>query len=183
MFVIVGKTCSGKTTIVEKLCLDYNIPRIVTYTSRLIRKGEIKDITYHYISEEEFLKKIDEGFFAEWKKYETIEGTWYYGTALKDLENAENNEVVILTPDGCRDVEKIFGNDIKCIYIYANNQTIKERLIARGDNELEANRRLSHDNADFKSFEYEADIIIYNNSDTGINKVVKRILEFMEANK
>lgn len=181
--VVAGKTCSGKSTIVNKLVSIYGFSRIITYTNRPKRKGEKDNIDYHFISTEDFEQKIKKGFFAEWKSYETEFGTWYYGTALEDLENAEDNTLVILTPDGCRDVEKIFGNDVKCIYIYANNQTIKERLIARGDNELEANRRLAHDNADFKSFEYEADIIIYNNSDTGINKVVKRILEFMEANK
>lgn len=177
--VICGKTCSGKTTVVEKLCLEYNIPRIVTYTSRPVRKGETKDITYHYISEEDFLKKINDGFFAEWKKYNAVEGTWYYGTALKDLENAEDNTLVILTPQGYRDVCKQLEKKLTCIYIYANNSTITKRLLARGDDEKEAERRLREDNKDFKDFEYEADKIFYNNSNTAINAVVERILQFV----
>lgn len=180
MVVVVGKTASGKTNIVEKLVSEYGFRKVTTYTSRPMRKGEKQDIDYHFISEEYFKYRIEHNFFAEWKSYNTVEGTWYYGTALKDLEEADDNSVIILTPDGYRDVIKKLGNKVKCIYIYANNDTIKKRLVSRGDNENEANRRLAHDNADFKSFEYEADIIVYNNEGTDINKVVERILRFTE---
>jgi guanylate kinase len=146
----------------------------------LFRNGEIDGIDYHFISKEDFLHKIDEGFFAEYKSYDTEFGTWYYGTALCDLENAEDNTVVILTPDGYRDVCKKLENKPTCIYIYANNSTIKKRLVKRGDNENEANRRLTHDNVDFKGFEYEADRIIYNNDGTNIKDVVNKVLEFIE---
>lgn len=182
--IISGKSASGKTTVVEKLVSEHGFIQIIPYTTRPPRKGEKQDITYHYISLDEFLKKIDEGFFAEWKAYVTEEGLWYYGTAINDLKNAEDNTVVILTPAGYRDIEKIFSKDNICsIYIYANNTTIENRLLARGDNENEANRRIAHDNADFKSFEYEADKVIYNNDGTNINDVVNRILEFVKEKK
>lgn len=177
--VVSGKSCSGKTTIVNKLASTYGFDVIVRYTTRLIRKGEKDGRDYHFISNEDFLKKIDEGFFAEWKSYDTEFGTWYYGTSLEDLENAEDNTVVILTPDGYRDVCKKLKKKPTCIYIYANNSTIKKRLIQRGDDEKEAERRLTEDNKDFKDFEYEANKIFYNNSDTAINAVVERILQFV----
>lgn len=177
--VVVGKTCSGKSTIVNKLVSIYGFQRIITYTTRIIRKGEKDGIDYHFISNEDFLKKINEGFFAEWKKYETEFGTWYYGTALEDLENAEDNMVVILTPQGYRDVCKKLKKKPICIYIYANNSIIKKRLLSRGDDENEAERRLREDNKDFKDFEYEADKIFYNNSNTAINAVVERIINFV----
>lgn len=177
--VVAGKSCSGKTTIVNKLVSIYEFEIIVRYTNRPKRKGEKDNVDYHYISTEDFEQKINDGFFVEWKKYETVEGTWYYGTAREDLENAEDNTLVILTPDGYRDVCKKLEKKPVCIYIYANNSTIKKRLISRGDDEKEAERRLKQDNKDFKDFEYEADKIFYNNSDTGINSVVERIINFV----
>lgn len=179
MIIIAGKTSSGKTTIVEKLIKEHGFKQLITYTSRPIRKGEKEDVTYHYITKENFLKKIDEGFFAEWKSYETVEGTWYYGTALEDLENARDNTVIILTPEGYKDVCKKLEKKPTCIYIYANNQTIKERLIQRGDDENEANRRIKHDNEDFKRFEYEADKVIYNNVGTKLDDVIDKIIKFV----
>ena len=177
--VICGKTCSGKDTIVKRLVSNHNFNRIITYTSRPIRNGEKQDVDYHFISEEYFKHCIENGHFAEWKSYETVEGTWYYGTSIKDLEEADDDTVVILTPDGYRDVVNKLNKKPKCIYIYANNETIKKRLIRRGDDEREAYRRLEHDNEDFKEFEYEADKIFYNNDETDINKVVERILNFV----
>ena len=177
--VLAGKTCSGKSTIVNKLVSIYGFNRIITYTNRPKRKGEKDDIDYHFITTKDFKKKIEEGFFAEWKSYDTEFGTWYYGSALEDLENAEDNTIVILTPDGYRDVcEKLEKKPI-CIYIYANNSTITKRLLARGDDKEEAVRRLEHDNEDFKDFEYEADKIFHNNDGYKLDEVIEKILKFV----
>ena len=179
ILVLIGKTSSGKTLIKEKL-IEKGFTGITTFTSRPKRKGEKQDITYHYISEEGFKQKIDDGFFAEWKSYDTEFGKWYYGSSLEDLENADDKSVIILTPDGYRDVVKKLSNRPTAIYIYANNATIKKRLLKRGDNEKEAKRRLDHDNEDFKGIESEVDRIVYNNSGTDINDVVDKILKYLE---
>ena len=50
-------------------------------------------------------------------------------------------------------------------------------MLKRGDNPNEAQRRLDHDNEDFKGIENEVDRIIYNNDGTNINEVVQKILE------
>ena len=179
ILVLIGKTSSGKTLIKEKL-IEKGFTGITTFTSRPKRKGEKQDITYHYISEEEFKQKIDDGFFAEWKSYDTEFGKWYYGTSLEDLENADDKSVIILTPDGYRDVVKKLSNRPTAIYIYANNATIKKRLLKRGDDKNEAQRRLEHDNEDFKGIENEVDRIVYNNDGIDIDEVVNKILKFVE---
>ena len=99
---------------------------------------------------------------------------------IEDVENADDKTVIILTPDGYRDVIKKVKNKPKSIYIYANNSTIKERLINRGDNPKEAQRRLEHDNIDFKGVETEVDKIVYNNKGSNINDVVNKILKYLE---
>lgn len=179
MVILIGKTASGKDTILNNLVTRHEYKKIITYTTRPMRDGEKQDVTYHFVSEEYFKHKVEEGFFAEWKTYNTEFGIWYYGTAIEDLENAEDNNIIILTPDGYRDVVNKLSKKPISIYIYANNSTIKKRLIKRGDNELEANRRLTHDNADFKGFEYEADKVVYNNEGDNLDDVVNKILEIV----
>ena len=89
--------------------------------------------------------------------------------------------MIILTPQGYRDVKsKLPEKDIVCIYLYADNETLKKRLEIRGDNSKEATRRLTHDDEDFKDFEKESDKIVYNNFDADINEVIKKILDFVE---
>ena len=57
MLVLMGKSASGKTTIAQKLAMKHGFHSVVTYTSRPMRKGEIADVTYHYIPKEKFLEK------------------------------------------------------------------------------------------------------------------------------
>lgn len=179
LITIIGKTSCGKTSVVNELISKHNFKKIVTFTTRPKRKGEVDGIDYCFIPKEDFKQKIDEGFFAEWKTYTTVEGIWYYGTALKDLQSEEDNSVIILTPDGFREVKNKLGNNVTSIYIYSNNATIKKRLIERGDNPEEAKRRLEHDNEDFKGVENEVDRIVYNNDGTKIEDVVKKIIEVL----
>ena len=90
MLILIGKTASGKDTISNKLISEYGYKKLITYTTRPIRKGEINDVTYHFVSDKEFKQKIKNNFFAEYKSYNTEFGTWYYGTALEDLKNSDD---------------------------------------------------------------------------------------------
>lgn len=180
MIILVGKTTAGKDTISKELVSKHGFQRCVTYTTRPMRNGETQDVAYHFISKEDFEQKVKGGFFAEWKSYNTVFGIWYYGTALEDIEKADNKTILVITPDGYRDIIKKVKNKPKAIYIYANNPTIKKRLIERGDDKKEAERRLESDNIDFKGIEKEVDKIVYNNIGTKIEDVVNKILEYLE---
>ena len=179
ILVICGKTASGKNLVRDILVEKYNYNPIVTYTSRPPRKGEKQDITYHFISTDEFIKKINNGFFAEWKDYVTNDGIWYYGTALDDCMNASDKDVIILTPDGVRDLK---NNDVNLIavYLYSNLKTIRHRLEFRGDDLKEVERRISSDIKDFKDAEMLADRIVYNNLNDNIDNVVENVLYWYE---
>ena len=179
ILVICGKTASGKNLVRDILVEKYNYNPIITYTSRPPRKGEKQDITYHFISTDEFIEKINNGFFAEWKDYVTNDGIWYYGTALDDCVNATDNDVIILTPDGVRDLKKNGVNAI-AIYLYSNLNTIKHRLKFRGDDLSEVERRISSDIKDFKNAEMLADRIAYNNLNDNIDSVVENVLCWYE---
>ena len=179
ILVICGKTASGKNLVRDILVEKYNYNPIITYTSRPPRKGEKQDITYHFISTDEFIEKINNGFFAEWKDYVTNDVIWYYGTALDDCMNASDKDVIILTPDGVRDLK---NNDINLIavYLYSNLKTIRHRLEFRGDDEKEVERRISSDIKDFKNAEMLADRIVYNNLNDNIDNVVENVLCWYE---
>lgn len=180
---IIGKTASGKDKIVNELVSKHGFKKVITYTTRPMRKGEEQDITYHFVSDEDFKQKINEEFFAEWKSYITAEGVWYYGSALKDIKNADDKSVIILTPQGYRDIKGKVNCKVVSIYLYANNATIKKRLMARCDDPKEAERRVLHDNEDFKGIENEVDRIVYNNESDTIDGVVQKILKYVSEVK
>ena len=175
MLILMGKTASGKNLVRDQLVEKCHFSPIITYTTRPIRKDEKQDVTYHFISTDEFLEKINNGFFAEWKDYATNDGLWYYGTSLEDCVNATDNDVIILTPNGVRDLKKNGVNAI-AIYLYSNLNTIKHRLKFRGDDLKEVERRISSDIKDFKNAEMLADRIAYNNLNDNIDSVVENIV-------
>lgn len=174
--ILIGKSASGKTTIRDILTMKHGFHSIVTYTTRPMRKGEISDVTYHYISNEEFLKKIDEDFFVEWEKYRVGESVWYYGTAKEDIKDADEKSVIILTPDGVRDILKYDSIKPVVIYLYSNIDTIKKRLLKRNDNNDKAEERIKRDAKDFKYTDLLANKIVYNNDGTSINEVVDSVI-------
>lgn len=171
---LIGKSASGKTFVRDKLVKECGYKSLVTFTSRPPRKNEKQDITYRFISKEDFEQKIEEGFFAEWKKYDTEQGVWYYGTALTDCYDADDDTVTILTPDGVRDLQAIEIHMV-VIYLYSNLNTIKQRLSIRGDNQKEVERRMKADIKDFNGAEMLADRIVYNNLSDDIESVVENV--------
>ena len=171
LLVLMGKSCSGKDTIANELVNKHGYEKFVSYTTRPMRDGEIQDQTYHFISEDEFINKINNGFFLEYRKYlsANANGLWYYGTAKEDYEKD--------SPDG---VNTLISKGInpKVIYIYANQITIKNRLLKRGDNKEEAERRMKADNVDFRGAEMLANRIIYNNEGKELSDVVNEVLKW-----
>ncbi len=176
MFIIVGKSCSGKNAVATEL-EKRGYKRCITYTTRPMRDGEVDGVDYHFISNEKFFEMRDNGEFAEYKTYIAEFGKVYYGSAIKDFDTdfISDKKFIILTPDGVRDVKRNTGIDFIVIYLFANLETIQKRLKNRGDDPLEAKRRIETDIRDFKGFELESNRLIYNNLNSNIESVVDKI--------
>ena len=59
MLILVGPSASGKTEAVRLLISDYGMKKLVTYTTREMRSGEINHVDYHFLSREDFENKIN----------------------------------------------------------------------------------------------------------------------------
>lgn len=178
IIALVGESGTGKSTIQNHIC-KYGFKQIVTYTTRKPRLTERDGVDYHFISNEEFDKNI--GLFAE---TETYSGNRKYGSMKFDYECVED-QVVVLTPSGVREVKKNVPNvEIFVVYIKAplNNRTI--RYIKRcGKNftvsdlsELYA--RAERDFGMFAGFEREADLVVNNiEGEKTISSLARNIVE------
>lgn len=182
LLIITGKMCSGKDTIVKRI-VNKGFKRIVPYTTRPKRKNETEGVDYHFISKQDFEKKIDSGFFLEYRSYIPANGDlWYYGSSLQDYLNItdEQKRVVILNPDG---VDKIITNkkklntSYKVIYVKTNDATIRMRAKMRGDDHDELERRIVADGTSYCVMDLFADQIVWNNDGTEIKDVVNEIMK------
>ena len=186
LLIICGKTCSGKDTVVKRL-VNKGFKKVVRYTTRPKRRGETDGIDYHYISEEEFKRLIQEGFFLEYRKFKVASGdTWYYGSAKQDVLNVRNNQkkVIILSPSG---VDKMYelkrdgSVKFRVVYLKCNDATIRARAKRRGDKKSEITRRIEADGIDFSVMDIFAQKVVWNDEDTEIGDVVREILDYIEG--
>ena len=185
--IIMGKTCSGKNTVVAEL-VKRGWSQIITYTSRPKRRGEKNGREYWYISEDDFASKIKSGYFAAWKSYDVNGKTWYYGSPTEEIIEAsldDKNNVIILTPQGVVDVLAILKRyiadyQINIIYLYSNHNTILKRLKSRRDKNDTIERRMRADDIDFMNAVNLANKIIYNNDSDSIESVADKIIKSAE---
>lgn len=145
--VIVGPMGSGKTSLLKTL-ETFGYKRLAQYTTRPMREGEIDGIDMHFISEQEFINKIDEGFFAEHTYFDTVYGRWYYGSAIEDYNKACNT-VIVLNP---RSVLQLTV-PVYVVWLDLSDDITMPRALKRGDNPEEVLRRIFADKEDFKKLD------------------------------
>lgn len=98
IFYLMGKSSTGKDTIYNKLLSKYpdELKRVVMYTTRPKREGEIEGKTYNYVTEKEYRDLKDKGLIIEERSYETIHGIWRYFTVKDEKLDLSNNDYLIL---------------------------------------------------------------------------------------
>ena len=83
LYLIMGKSASGKDTLYKRLKEDSNLSlkSIVPYTTRPKREGEKEGQEYHFVSLKEYQKMVLEERVIESRTYHTVHGDWTYFTA------------------------------------------------------------------------------------------------------
>lgn len=181
MIALVGGTCAGKDTLMHKLIEKFSLCKLVTYTTRPIRKDEVPDINYHYISDELFEKLNKDGFFAETTAYNVANGeTWKYGTAKRDLTD---DKIVILNPYGLKELRKDKSLNIIAFYLFASHGEIWNRLRQRGDSSDEAARRIEADKKDFEDITEYVDFGINTDGYLSVDEMADLIYTIYERSK
>ena len=170
MVVIVGQSGSGKTTLAKAL-ENNGYKRIVTYTTRPMRDGEVNGVDYHFITMEEFKKKFCEDFFAEITTYQANFGGCAYGSAMEDY-NKPGKHVMVLNPEGVM----ALNTDIRLVYLDHTKNVLAKRVKGRGDALDEFYRRYDEDAHKFFNMTCKMKPEIHVKQTTKTDIIVNRIL-------
>ncbi len=142
MLVLVGPSASGKTQVVQLLIKNYGMKKMVTYTTRPKRVGEVEGIDYHFLTKEEFQKRILDNFFLE----HVIYNGNFYGTSKSSITD---DKVVILEPVGLKHYIELVRDKITIIYLKSDEKFLYDRMIRRHDTHEQAMQRLALDKTVF----------------------------------
>ncbi len=180
IIVLLGASGSGKSTIEHELATHHGFEKIISYTTRQPRAGEVNGKDYYFTENNTFAAMINTGVLTEYDEYS--QGR-LYGTLKADY--ADGNKVVVLTPNGLRQLKQNCPQEnIFTVLVNASLGTRMKRYIDRCgvdnftfDDKNEIAARVERDFAMFLGLEREVNLVVENNEGTDINDVVNEILE------
>ena len=157
LVVLLGPSCSGKSTYQKELVENERYYAVRTATTRPRRMGE--DASSYY-----FLKA---SAFVEWESRgdlicSEVFRNWRYGVPRDEItrRNDRPNRVVVLTPGGVmellsRHAEVITSDALSILYLGVDGVTGESRACRRGDSRREYLRRMAADSIDFRHYPRE----------------------------
>lgn len=165
LYLFVGHSGSGKSTIVNYLTKYFCEKQVVSNTTRPRRIPE--ENGYHFLSNAEF--DALEGVIAP----TTFAGN-RYGVTANDL-NAGSFYIVDIP--GVIELKKHYTNrPIKVIGIHSTDEELRARMMARGDEDNSIQERLQHDKQKFEAMFDYCDVVIRNSDvDEAINATIAYI--------
>jgi guanylate kinase len=152
LLVLAGPAGSGKTTLCEHLvATEPGCARVVTATTRPPRPGEINGVHYHFLTPAEFDVKVAAGEFLEWALVHGTGGDRRYGTPASSVLGplaAGTSLVINIDVQGVDAFRRAarewpaLGQAMGTAFISVAPAELRARLVARGDNEAEIERRM-----------------------------------------
>lgn len=124
-----GPSGVGKGTLIRELMA--RVPGLclsVSATTREPRPGEVDGRDYHFLTREEFERRLEAGEFLEHAEYA---GNWY-GTPRSELERDCRALVLEIELQGARQVKEALPEAVRVFVEPPSLQSLRERLERRG---------------------------------------------------
>lgn len=138
IFLIVGKSFSGKDTFLNSLledkefCKKNKLSKIVRTTTRLPREGEVEGKDYYFITEDQYETEYKDKQISQ-TVYETVYGKIRYIIDHSKLES-DKNYITIDGPEMIQPLKELYDKNLYVIFLCPPNSTLFERFSNRVEN-------------------------------------------------
>lgn len=158
MVYLMGKSSTGKDTMYKRLLEQerFALQKIVPYTTRPIRDGEVQGEEYYFTDEHGYMALEAQGKVIEARTYHTYHGLWrYFMVDDGKIDLSSQNYLIIGTPEGFVKTAEYFGRDRMIpILLTVDNGLRLQRALDREKNQEEPRyqelcRRFLADEEDF----------------------------------
>lgn len=145
VMLVVGKTNSGKSSLIRRLCERTGLKQLLSYTTRPCRNKDDNDHTF--VTMEDYIKAKEDGEIAVDGE---INGNYYYST-VKQLYEAD---LYTINPKA---LDKLLALDLPnikfvTVYISCPDKEREERAIKRGDDKFKFRQRSLAEKSEFRRF-------------------------------
>lgn len=153
LIVVAAPSGAGKSSFVERIAReDSRLRDVITCTTRPMRMGESQANPYYFLHRDDFLKKIEEGYFVEWAQVHTN----LYGTSKFELEKAWNEGkccIMDIDIQGVRTFKNQFPELIKTVFILPPSIEELRRRVLKRDHGLTKDLDVRMKNAELEILE------------------------------
>lgn len=173
LIILSAPSGGGKSTILnEVLRVTDDIEYSVSFTTRPPRGVEQNGIHYHFVDEDEFIRRIDNKDFLE---HARVFGNWY-GTSISYIQSKlEQHKHVIMDIDvqGAAQISATEIPYIKIFIIPPSMEILRDRLINRGTDSMpEIEKRLAIAKDEIKYISHYDYLVINDELDQAIREVL-----------
>ncbi len=172
VFVITGPSGVGKGTLIRGLMERLaNLHLSVSATTRAARPGERDGVDYHFLTREQFDRKVAEGAFVEHADYAGRS----YGTLRSELEDGVSAGVPVVLEievQGARQVRAAMPEAVQVFIAPPSLGALRTRLIGRGtDDQQEVERRLAVAEQELAAQPEFAHVVVNDRLDEALDKL------------
>lgn len=179
IYALIGKSASGKDTIVNELLKKSDkFHGVVSHTTRPKRDYEIDKKDYYFVTEEDISKLCEEDKILELSCF----NSWLYGTCIDSFDKEKIN-IGVFNIQGINSLCEREDVDLRVFYVQTKDKLRLIRQLSREENPniQEILRRYETDEQDFK--EYNIDfpyVAIENNNTEDFHLCLDTIIAFSE---
>ena len=181
LIVVSGPAGSGKCTVLSHILREPQFVYSVSATTRAPRPGEQNGVNYHFLTREEFERRIADGAMLEHTEYCGN----YYGTPKKEAEEvleSGRNLVLEIEVEGAANVKARYPDAVTIMLLPPSYAEQEKRLRGRGtETEDRILARLERTRAELTMTD-AYDYIVYN-LDGGIEDCADDIRAIVRAEK
>lgn len=130
LFVFTGPSGAGKGSVMRALLeRDPKLSKVVTYTTRPPRDGEVDGFDYRFVSHAEFHQMIEDGRVYE---HERVYRDYYYGSP-RELFVEGRDGVIELDYKGCLKYQSRHRPVVSVFLLPPSLEELKRRIMARSE--------------------------------------------------
>ncbi len=143
IFVFTGPDGSGRKTVADMVGTTLGLNKVLSYTTRQPRPGEVDGQDYHFITLDAFLAaKANDEFIEEVE----IDGV-HYGIKNQDVEDMFKKDkfiYLILNAKGAKMLKDTYGDKVTRVFIYVDKNTVVERQKKAGATDQLIENHMAH---------------------------------------
>ena len=177
MLVVTGPSGVGKGTLIRTL--RQRVPGLelsISATTRRPRPGEQAGVDYHFLSQEEFDRRLEAGEFLEHAEYAGNR----YGTLRSELTRARDAGaralVLEIEVQGARQVREALPAAVQVFIAPPSEEALRTRLVGRGaDDPEQIERRLAVANDEIAARDEFEHVIVNDRLDEAVQELVSLV--------